>query len=95
MRQVVEVIRHVDFLKAPETGSNELVGRFQLIQDTHESVEIGGHAIHIPYASTWAHENKLDRPLSPDSYYVLEDIGQVPEFIRELVGQGEIDEIAD
>ncbi len=47
-------------------------------------VEIGGRAVYIPYENTWAHENKLDRPLEAHEYDQLEHIGQMPAYIRGL-----------
>lgn len=48
-------------------------------------VEIGAHAIYIPYHLTWDHEKILDRPLEKHEYNQLEHIGQVPEFIEGLI----------
>jgi len=44
-------------------------------------VQIGAHAVHIPYHSTWEHEK--DHPhLELSKYSVLENIGLLPSFLR-------------
>ncbi len=47
-------------------------------------VEIGGHAVHIPYHVTWAHE-VVDAPT--DGYAVLEHIGQLPAFLARFAAR--------
>lgn len=45
--------------------------------------EIGGHAIHIPYHTTWDHE-KIDLDQAQkNGYHELEDISQVSDFLAQ------------
>jgi putative hydrolase of the HAD superfamily len=45
---------------------------------------LGGHAVYVPYQTTWAHEI-VDSPLvEHDRYYELEHIGQLPGLVEEL-----------
>ena len=45
-------------------------------------VQIGGHAVHIPYATTWEHEQ--DHPYVDSGHYSdLDHIGLLPKLIRE------------
>ena len=44
-------------------------------------VQIGGHAVHIPYMSTWEHE--LNHPkVNSKKFSVLKHIGLLPNFIK-------------
>ena len=45
-------------------------------------VQIGGHAVHIPYSSTWEHEH--DHPsVDINQYSELKHIGMLPKLIKE------------
>ena len=45
-------------------------------------VQIGGHAVHIPYKTTWAHE--LNHPyINPKKFKQLNNIGLLPAMIEE------------
>lgn len=44
---------------------------------------IGGHAIHIPFHITWSHEAIDPSEMEKEGYHELEDISQVPEFLRD------------
>lgn len=44
-------------------------------------IEAGGQAVYIPYQHTWAHE-QID--VQHQSYYQLEHLGQLPEFIARM-----------
>lgn len=44
-------------------------------------VEIGGHAVHVPYHVTWAHEAATDH--GSDGYHQLERIEQLPDLLRQ------------
>jgi putative hydrolase of the HAD superfamily len=47
-------------------------------------LEIGGQAVHVPYAITWAHEH-VDVPLEQQGrYHELEHIGQLLALIEQL-----------
>lgn len=47
-------------------------------------VQIGGTAVHIPYATTWAHEQVTFSPESQLSYDVLDHIGLLPAYLKRL-----------
>tara|TARA_B100001540_G_scaffold300412_1_gene305854 strand:- start:475 stop:816 length:342 start_codon:yes stop_codon:yes gene_type:complete len=44
-------------------------------------VKIGSNAVHVPYKTTWEHE-KEHPPLDEDKYYVLENIGLLPDLVN-------------
>ena len=45
-------------------------------------VQIGGHAVHIPYLSTWEHEQDHP-PVDPEHYTELKHLGLLPQLIKE------------
>ena len=45
-------------------------------------LEIGGQAVYIPYAHTWAHENVTDEPAG--AYATLENLRQLPALVEQL-----------
>ena len=45
-------------------------------------VQIGGHAVHIPYLSTWEHEQDYP-PVDPEHYTELKHLGLLPQLIKE------------
>ncbi len=49
-------------------------------------VALGGHAVHIPYHITWAHEVVDSHHIEHDGYYELEHLGQLPRLIERLSG---------
>ena len=62
------------------------VSRFMMIGNSMRSdivpiVQIGGHAVHIPYSSTWEHER--DHPsVDINHYSELEHMGMLPKLIK-------------
>ena len=46
-------------------------------------VQIGGNAVHIPYYTTWEHEQKHPY-IDPKNFKQLEHIGLLPELIKEM-----------
>ena len=46
--------------------------------------EIGGQAVYIPYEHTWEHELMVDEPIDKISFYQLEHLWQLPEFVSDL-----------
>ena len=46
-------------------------------------VQIGGQAVHIPYYSTWDHEQKHPY-IDPNNFKQLKHIGLLPELIEEI-----------
>ena len=45
---------------------------------------IGGQAVHVPYAITWAHEHVDVSPEQQSRYHELEHIGQLPALLQQL-----------
>jgi putative hydrolase of the HAD superfamily len=45
---------------------------------------LGGQAVHIPYALTWAHEVVEPPPAGQPGYYQIEHMGQLPGLLAEL-----------
>jgi putative hydrolase of the HAD superfamily len=47
-------------------------------------LEIGGQAVHVPYAITWAHEHVDVPPEQQGRYHEIEHIGQLPALVEQL-----------
>ena len=47
-------------------------------------LEIGGQAVHVPYAITWAHEHVEVPPDQQGGYHELEHIGQLLALVEHL-----------
>jgi putative hydrolase of the HAD superfamily len=47
-------------------------------------VALGGHAVHIPYHTTWAHEMPLAASSDLNGYGVLEHLGQLPAYVQQI-----------
>lgn len=89
--QYVEVVSE----KNPETYDTLLQkygiapSRFLMVGNSPRSdilpvVEIGGTAVHIPAETTWAHENVALAIGQPRPYKVLDNIRQLPEYIKQM-----------
>jgi putative hydrolase of the HAD superfamily len=50
-------------------------------------LEIGGQAVHVPYAITWAHEHVEVPPDQQGRYHELEHIGQLPALVARLAAE--------
>ena len=48
---------------------------------------LGAHAVHVPYAITWAHEEARVPPLARGRFHELENLGQLPALIERLNGR--------
>jgi putative hydrolase of the HAD superfamily len=48
--------------------------------------EMGGHAIFVPYESTWEHENVSERQVAETSFLTADHIRDVPALIEALPG---------
>ncbi|MCY1005353.1 HAD family hydrolase [Nannocystis pusilla] len=57
-----------------------------LRSDVLPVLELGGRAVHIPYATTWSHEHVPEDLLRQHEFTRLEHIGLLPEY---LAGVGE------
>lgn len=50
-------------------------------------VQIGAHAVHVPYELTWMHENLTTEQIDPSLYHKIKNLNQLPalvEIIRNL-----------
>lgn len=68
------------------------VTRFLMVGNSAKSdvlpiIELGGHAVHIPYHITWEHEIVADAQDEQKAYFELEHIRQLPELVRRLEQQ--------
>ena len=45
---------------------------------------LGGHAVYVPYQTTWVHEIVDSPPVEHNGYYELEHIGQLTGLVEEL-----------
>ncbi len=89
--QAVEIVSH----KTPRIYA-DILGRFQLLpgafvmvgnslkSDILPVVEIGAQAVHIPYHSTWAHEEMPAANPSRPAYHEIEKIRQLPPLLTHL-----------
>jgi putative hydrolase of the HAD superfamily len=66
---------------APE--SFLMVGN-SLRSDILPILELGGHAVYIPYETTWLHEAADPPPSGQPGYYQLEHIGQLSTLLKNL-----------
>jgi putative hydrolase of the HAD superfamily len=55
-----------------------------LRSDVLPVLEIGGQAVHVPYAITWVHEHVDVPPDQQGRYHELEHIGQLPALVEQL-----------
>jgi putative hydrolase of the HAD superfamily len=51
-------------------------------------VELGGHAVHLPYEFTWAHEEVADVDAERNGYHQLGSITELPAFVERLSAAG-------
>ena len=50
-------------------------------------LEIGGRAVYIPYAHTWAHEHVAAADAARDGYVEIEHLGLLPALVERLSGE--------
>lgn len=55
-----------------------------LRSDVLPVIALGGHAVHIPYHTTWQHEMVPERGEAQPGYVELEHIGLLPDFLRQI-----------
>jgi len=55
-----------------------------LKSDVLPVIEAGGHAVHIPYHTTWIHEHVDDVTPFRDAFTTLEHIGEVPAYLDRM-----------
>lgn len=66
-----------------EPKSFLMVGN-SLKSDVLPILELSGHAVHIPYRTTWEHEHVDKHTIDGKAYFELEHFGQLPELLAEL-----------
>ena len=64
-------------------------GRFVMIGNSVRSdvlpvVQLGGHAVHLPYTYTWAHEQVFGMDATNGGYHELRSIRELPPLLDEL-----------
>jgi putative hydrolase of the HAD superfamily len=47
-------------------------------------LELGGHAVHVPYPLTWEHERAEPPPAETDRFHALERLDQLPALVWRL-----------
>lgn len=47
-------------------------------------LDLGGHATHIPYHTTWEHERVSEPPSANERFFELESISQLPDLLKTL-----------
>ncbi len=72
---------YLDLIKRLEIEPSEffMIGN-SLKSDVLPVLAIGGHAVHIPFHTTWAHE-KIDHEVKHDNFYSFEKIVEVLEIL--------------
>ena len=55
-----------------------------LPSDVLPVVALGGHAVHIPYHTTWQHEQVDGSEVDRNGYFELEHLGQLPELLGQI-----------
>ena len=70
-----KLIKHLDI----QPNEFLMIGN-SLKSDVLPVLEIGGHAIHIPFHTTWAHE-KIDHHVEHDNFMSLTKISELMEYL--------------
>lgn len=60
---------HIEIMSDKKVGNS-------LKSDVMPVLEIGGHAVHIPYHTTWAHE-QIDHTLEHDNFYQVKALAEI------------------
>lgn len=47
-------------------------------------IQLGGYAVYIPYALTWAHEMNVDTEVAGERYFTIERMTELPKLIANL-----------
>ncbi len=74
-----KLIRHLDV--APDEFI--MLGN-SLKSDIIPVLTLGGHAIHIPFHITWAHE-QIDHEINHEKFYQVERVGEVGDLIKSIL----------
>jgi putative hydrolase of the HAD superfamily len=91
---IVEIVSHKDreayagILERRGIRPDEfvMVGN-SLRSDILPVIELGGRAVYIPYALTWAHEQTEEPAPGANGYYKLEEIRRLPALLASLAGR--------
>jgi putative hydrolase of the HAD superfamily len=51
-------------------------------------LDLGGVAVYIPYATTWAHEAAEPPPAGQPGYFQLDHLGMLPTLLEQLEHAG-------
>ncbi|MER3479298.1 MAG: haloacid dehalogenase [Meiothermus sp.] len=101
---LAEYFRHIEVVSEKDAATYSRILRRHRIRseeflmvgnslrsDVLPVLELGGHAVHIPYPHTWAHEHvQLDNS-RPKPYTQLGSIGELPEWLEaQLISPGEV-----
>ncbi len=54
-----------------------------LRSDVLPVLKVGGHAVHVPYHTTWDHE-QIDFEIKHDNFFEIEHIAKLPEILKSL-----------
>ncbi|HVG23030.1 MAG TPA: HAD family hydrolase, partial [Thermoanaerobaculia bacterium] len=57
-----------------------------LRSDVLPAIEAGAHAVHIPYALTWAHEHLEAEALAGKEFAAIATIAELPQWLRQWSG---------
>jgi len=49
-------------------------------------LEIGAHAVYIPYEDTWEHENSVAEPAGQRHYHRISSLDELPDLVAKLAG---------
>ncbi len=92
-----DYFKHIEILSQKTTDTYKAIfkkydidpQRFLMVGNSLKSdilpvLEIGGHAVFIPYPLCWEHEKVRDIDANQKKYLELEHIGQLPELLQRL-----------
>lgn len=51
-------------------------------------LEIGAHAVYIPYEGTWEHEQAASEPIAAKGYHTIPGLRDLPELVSRLSAEG-------
>ena len=71
-----KLIRHLDI--SPEQFL--MIGN-SLRSDVLPVLNVGGHAIHVPYHTTWAHE-QIDFEIKHDNFHEMDSLADLPDLLK-------------
>lgn len=97
---LAEYFRHVEIVsdKTPQTYAALLKRhsvtpeRFLMVGNSLRSdvlpvAALGGHAVYVPYAITWAHEVVGEHEAAAGRYHELAHLGELPALVARIEGQ--------